>query len=270
MKILVIDDKQIHRQSARQTLVGHQVTIVGTYDEAHELLQVPAAPYHLVKGELERSGFKWSYAWQEAPEDVVAAARAERKRIARELCPPPLFDAVLCDLHMPASGMTLKPDARAKYEGQEMPVGFALAFRAVLSGAKYVAVVTDINHHDHPASAMLDGLVSDSRYKCNYDRTDHPPYGFVIDGVKFGFYREVGTFVDGTACPDCNGTGKKEVCFCVERNAGVAKPDCYRPHGGCGGTGYRCWTCQCSGKLVGKDWGRVLTHLSNPDAIAEY
>lgn len=34
MKILVIDDKKVNRHSAKQTIVGHELTVVGNYDEA--------------------------------------------------------------------------------------------------------------------------------------------------------------------------------------------------------------------------------------------
>lgn len=261
MKVLVIDDKPIHHLSAIQTLTDHQVTIVGTYDEAHALLQVPRAPWQAVNAELERRGFKKGGYDPNETEQERMAKELERERIEQELCPPPPFDAVLSDLLMPASGMMLAPEPRKKYEGQEMPVGFALAFMAVRSGAKYVAIVTDIGHHDHPASAMLDTFVSDPRFRPD----SYPSHGFIIDGVKIGFYQQVSTWVEGTTCLNCNGTGEKEICFCVERNAGTPEPSC----GGCEGTGYECWDCRNSGKLRGKDWGRVLTHLSNPDALKE-
>ncbi len=38
MKILVIDDKEVNQASAHQTLTGHDLTVVGTYAEGHELL----------------------------------------------------------------------------------------------------------------------------------------------------------------------------------------------------------------------------------------
>lgn len=67
------------------------------------------------------------------------------------------WDVVLCDLMMPA-GSYAQGAKGSKYVGQEMPVGWALAITAALYGAKYVAVVTNTNHHDHPASAMLDAM----------------------------------------------------------------------------------------------------------------
>ena len=251
MRILVIDDSQLHQTSARQTLGGHDVTIVGTYDEAHELLQEPRASYKAVDAELKRRGFKNPYD-QDATKEEKIAARTEQKRLKQELCPPPSFDTVLSDLLMPASEMTMGPDG-LKYVGQEMPVGFALSLMAALHGAKYVAVVTDTNHHDHPASAMLDPFAS----RTHGHLAANPPR-FVINGAKVGYYHSPMTSVEGTTCPDFNGTGSKEVCHCVEHNAGSPKPDCDT----CKGTGRKCWTCHESGKQWGKDWGSVIAHLT--------
>lgn len=215
MKILVIDDSPLHHASARQTLGGHEVTIASTYDEAHRLLN------GVTEGFTHESGQS--------------------------------FEAVLSDLLMPASEMTMGPEGE-KYVGQEMPVGFALSLMAALNGAKYVAVVTDTNHHDHPASAMLDAFAS----RCPHEHgTVGRPPRFVINEAKVGYYHSPMTFVEGTTCPDCNGTGSKKACYCVERNAGSPKPDCDT----CKGTGSMCWTCRNSGKQWGKDWGKVLHHL---------
>ncbi len=87
MRILVIDDNSLHQESARQTLGGHEVTIVGTYDEAHKLLQEPRASWEAVDAELKRRGFKSPYA-KDATEEERMAARAEQKSLEQELCPP--------------------------------------------------------------------------------------------------------------------------------------------------------------------------------------
>lgn len=254
MKILVIDDSPLHQQSARQTLVGHDLKVVGTYDEAHELLQERRADYSLVMAKLELHGFKSPYD-QGATEGERAAARAEQRRLKKELCPPQLFDVVLSDLLMPASKMTMA-EKGLQYVGQEMPVGFALSLMAAIQGAKYVAVVTATNHHHHPASAMLDPFASRCPNEC--DRVGMPPR-FVINEARVGYYHSPMTPVEGTTCTDCNGTGSKDVCYCVERNAGVPKPGC----DDCSGLGRSCWTCRNSGKRCGKDWGKVLIHLLN-------
>ena len=69
----------------------------------------------------------------------------------------PDFDVVLTDLLVPASSKQLGPKGE-KHVGQEMPLGTVIALRALAVGVKKVAVVTDMNHHDHPASAAFDGF----------------------------------------------------------------------------------------------------------------
>lgn len=183
MKILVIDDTLINQASARQTLGGHELTIVGDYDMAHELLAEPEADYRMVEAEKERRGLKY---WQGMLQDEYEALEAATKKIKAELRPPPPFEVVLCDLLMPA-GREAQGDKGSKYVGQEMLVGFALALMAVLQGAKYIAVVTATNHHDHPASAMLDRL---SVYRWAESPQENPAK-FIINGARVGFFHAV-------------------------------------------------------------------------------
>lgn len=140
----------------------------------------------------------------------------------------PPFDAVLCDLLMPA-GREMQGTKGNKYVGQEMPVGWALALMAVLQGAKYTAVVTNLDHHQHPAAAMLDrlgcdGLYDDRKKDFVKIRANGVPIGFVNYAPMIG--------VDGTSCTECGGTGKRQ-------------------------DGDICYSCR-GGKVKGKDWGRVL------------
>lgn len=48
MRILVIEDNPIHQESARETLLGHETTIVGTVDDAWRLLSERPFPYEAV------------------------------------------------------------------------------------------------------------------------------------------------------------------------------------------------------------------------------
>ena len=121
MKILVIDDSPVHQAAAKKQLTEHDLAVVGSYDEAVRLLE----PH------------------------ISASGRWDRGE-----CPKHGFDVVLTDLLMPASGM-LQGEGR-KFVGQEMPVGIFLALLAAKNGAKHVAVFTDSDHHDHPASACFD------------------------------------------------------------------------------------------------------------------
>jgi CheY-like chemotaxis protein len=100
------------------------------------------------------------------------------------------YEVVLTDLLMPA-GRDAQGPRGAPFVGQLMPVGFALALHAVLRGAKYVAVVSATNHHDHPASAMLDRL-GDA-----YWRDEQTRPRFVINGATVGFFHHPAVMVEG-------------------------------------------------------------------------
>lgn len=78
---------------------------------------------------------------------------------AKALLEGQTYEVVLVDLMMPASADKLGPKG-TQYVGQEMPVGIYLAIFAATKDAKYVGLLTDTNHHDHPASACLDLFVS--------------------------------------------------------------------------------------------------------------
>lgn len=85
-------------------------------------------------------------------EVVVMSDYTEARRMAEQ----ERFDAALIDLLMPAETTTLGPDAIKQYVGTEISVGFPLMLALAGIGIKLVAVATDTNHHNHPASAMVD------------------------------------------------------------------------------------------------------------------
>lgn len=211
MKILVIDDSANHQKSAQQGLgTLHDLTVVGGHDEALKLLETKCdrAKYETLRDQYKEQGVK----------DYYQRADAESRL--------PYWDAVLCDLLMPA-GRNAQGGDGLKYVGQEMPIGWSLAITAALRGAKYVAVVTDMNHHHHPASAMLDSM----------NRTI-----FVLHGAKALFTNYVGMVgIEGTkgACAKCSGSGKDSTY-----------EECYR----CNGTG-------TAYAQHGKDWADILAKL---------
>lgn len=63
------------------------------------------------------------------------------------------FDMVLTDLHLPMSSKSMGSKFRL---GELVPYGILLMVEAARQGAKYVAVVTDLSHHDDPFSAAFD------------------------------------------------------------------------------------------------------------------
>jgi CheY-like chemotaxis protein len=139
----------------------------------------------------------------------------------------PNWDVVLCDLMMPA-GSNAQGQKGNRFVGEEMAVGWSLALSAAKNGAKFVAVVTDMNHHNHPASAMLDEL-------------NH--HTFKIDNAKMLMTNRV-RFVDvegyEAPCDICEGTGK----------ISWSGKDCHNE---------KCHNGMTIGK--GKDWGDILNKL---------
>lgn len=83
-------------------------------------------------------------------EVVAVRSYGEAMKIADES-----FDTALIDLLMPAEGMTLGEKGMEHF-GEPFAVGYPLSIYLASKGIKKVAVATDSNHHDHPASAMMD------------------------------------------------------------------------------------------------------------------
>ncbi len=171
MKILVIEDKQVHRDSAIRTLIGHEVVIVDSYAKGVKALST-SVDYILVKKLAAQVGHGQyphgssdaiKSAWQKVENDLQERARNR-----------PDFDAVLVDMMMPMDSDTLAPGVFNHKE--QIAYGFVLALRACQVGAKYVAMVTDTNHHKGALSAALDKL--GSAYYSGYESL------FEINGAK--------------------------------------------------------------------------------------
>ncbi|MBI2410921.1 MAG: response regulator transcription factor [Candidatus Kerfeldbacteria bacterium] len=207
MRILVIDDNQHHLNSAKELLKEHKVTLCSTADEAIELLepQYDDVIFHRLWSEK---------GWEEA------------SQVARL----PYWDVVLSDLLMPAPKRNLSYFGE-KFIGQEMPVGWAFVLRATLEGAKFAAVVTATNHHNHPASALLDPLGS-AYWE---DNRENAPK-FTINGATVGFYHAPMIGVDTVPCSHCNVTGRTDKI---------------------------CSFCEGTKKEQGKNWALVLKALTS-------
>lgn len=209
MKVLVIEDKLMHQQSAMETLVGHDLTIASSYDEAIKIMSGDEFPY----------------------------------------------EVVLTDMMMPMSRQTLAPDAFNSRE--QVPYGFVLALMASQRGARFVAMVTDTNHHQGAMSAALDHLGS-----AYYHEGFNP--NFVINGahamfIHTPFYRKVlgkktcDVCAGSGTCRYCNGTGQRT------NGSGAC---------GCSANVGKCYSCKGVGQVDnvntdGKDWGQVLKDLTN-------
>ncbi len=92
------------------------------------------------------------------------------------------FDVALLDMLMPAEGNVLGLEGQSKWLGVEMDFGIGTAIELARLGIMYVAVATDSNHHNHPASAMIDWF-NRKKLRINDSRVVimHSP---MHDGVK--------------------------------------------------------------------------------------
>ncbi len=249
-RILVVEDKEMHQNAAREILKDHEVTIVSSFDEAMNLM-VRKIDKGNVANLLTKAGFptqsssvdkdRWSAYW-----------KAREKAEAESLIPFP-FDVVLTDMMMPMSSRTLSPDAY-RY-GEQVPYGFVIALRATLCGAKFVAMVTDTNHHKGAMSAAIDHLGSayyNNGFVPNFEINGarvmfiHAPFLTEILGKK-----PCGWCLGSGACKFCSGTGKRgnSQCNSCGENLGV------------------CDNCKGAKEVDNiyqerKDWGQVLADLT--------
>lgn len=173
MKILVIEDKAQHQESARATLQGHDVTILTSFEEAVEALEETVDRKKVQQG-MQDAGFA------QLPEDKELRQKYWdlKDQLMNQAIAPFPYDVVLTDMMMPMSGLTLAPGYFKPSE--QVPYGYVIALRAALRGAKYVAMVTDTNHHHGAMSAALDQLSS------GYYTEGFKP-NFLINGAKCMF-----------------------------------------------------------------------------------
>ena len=147
MRILVFDDNEANREAARIQLQDHDLTIVGTYDEAQKAL----AP------RIDQQKFKIAIQNTDGTDDLNYSM-IDKLRIDATIRPHHAFDVVLTDLLVPASS---QHQGSMELIGQQMPVGIFIGLLAAVgANVPYVAVFTDSDHHDHPASACFDSFNS--------------------------------------------------------------------------------------------------------------
>ena len=175
MRILVFDDNQTHRAAAQAQLKDHDLTVVGTYDEAQKLL-TPQFDYEKASATL-KSQFGDFNPYRSDDEAKKAEYFAAEKVANEQATTYPNFDVVLSDLLVPSSRQAQGSSGEALV-GKEMPVGIFIGLlAAVRARAKYVAVFTDSNHHSHPASACFDAFNPGGNGVEN-------PTAFTVEGSK--------------------------------------------------------------------------------------
>lgn len=259
MRILVVEDKESHRKSAEETLVEHNVTIVKSYDEAVDLMErkIDGEKY---KRLLAEAGFLTQPNYEkEGQERWDAYWKARNEAEERSVIPFP-FDVVLTDMMMPMSKRTLASGVFNPTE--QVPYGFVIALKATLVGAKFVAMVTDTNHHKSAMSAAID------HFGPSYYNERAKP-NFTINGAKVMFVHTpfVQKITKGVPCDRCKETGVCSNC----NGTGLNNDPKWQPREchSCSHTDAvgKCTQCKGTGRydrtdtLDTKDWGRVLADL---------
>lgn len=157
MKILVIDDDPKNRQSALDDLKAHQITTASTFIEAIERMSP------MIQGVISEINRETG---SNLLDTTVTIATAEKATTCKQ---DNNFDVVLTDAELPYSDNIT----------QKMLHGFVIALRATQIGAKYVALVTNENHHGKTGlSSLADG---DGKYETLIEKH------FIINGVKVVF-----------------------------------------------------------------------------------
>ncbi|TSC60379.1 MAG: hypothetical protein LiPW15_257 [Parcubacteria group bacterium LiPW_15] len=182
MKILVIDNSRFNHESARATLKGHDLTIISSFDEAMDIMRKKVDADNVQRllidaGFAEKPDYsdrEWSAYWQ-------ALRESETKSVI-----PFEFEVVLTDMMMPVSMKTIGPGVYRP--GEEVPYGFVIALKAASLGAKFVAMVTDGNHHEDAMIAAIECL--NPSYFANGEISS-----FTINGAK-------AVFVQAPLCGD--------------------------------------------------------------------
>ncbi len=176
LSILIVDDSKNHRDAAKALLKGHNLTIASSYDEGVKALSTNIDYDRLRQLEVEAGLGQYP---REGTDEDKASWRKKSNKLQEQARNKPDFDVVLLDLMMPAS-RNAQGGKGLDFVGKEMPVGTFLILMALNAGVKNIGMVTDTNHHHHPASAALDPInrtvikVGETRiFATNYPNTQY-------------------------------------------------------------------------------------------------
>lgn len=255
MRVLVVEDKDLHCKSAQVTLAEHEVKVVQTFQKAMEIMHEEVDEENALRL-LAEQGLKAEP--DRSNREAWSTYYNAREKARAESIVPLAFDVVLTDMMMPvregdgAFGKRFAPNEQAPY-------GFVIALRAALRGVRFVALVTDTNHHLGAMSAALDFLGDHcygDEFKPNFEIN-----GARVMFVHAPFYPEV---LGKGRCEQCGGSGLCPLCGGTkQRNDKHVQGPC----NGCESTDGKCSLCVGAGRVDivcndRKDWGKVLADLT--------
>ena len=119
--------------------IATEEPVVELLPDAKRILVIDDTPKHIASAKKVLAGHRLTTAT--SYEEAMEVLNNEK------------FDVVLTDLHLPMSSKTMGNKFKL---GELVPYGILLMLEASRQGAKLVAVVTDLSHHDDPFSAAFD------------------------------------------------------------------------------------------------------------------
>jgi CheY-like chemotaxis protein len=124
LDILVVEDNPLHQESARRLLADHNLTLVGTFDEAADFLNGSSN---------------------------YAPKKIEQRK----------YDAVLTDMFLPQGrGDCQRDRSQASVEN---PFGYPIALLACKKEVPYVAILSQVDHHSSPMAYSMDLFILEKR-----------------------------------------------------------------------------------------------------------
>lgn len=88
------------------------------------------------------------------------------------------FDIVMTDCFMPAEPDGLSGKRKIEWAGVEIPAGLVIAILAARLGIEKIVICSDMGHHSHPISWMMDYILGPGLIACGceheWDSGDGP------------------------------------------------------------------------------------------------
>ncbi len=195
LEILVVEDNPRHAQAALDLLKDYNVVLVDNYDDAIAKI-LEANPFYNLKMQRDKIQNLFGHFSKGTQEREELEQRYKTLGLAmkEELVSPSAskYDVLLTDL-MFAKG-TDKCLAKDDLIHQELAYGFPVAITAANKGIPYIAVVTDMNHHQHPMAYAFDFLKKPNRYQPSRMKiNDATVMFFSTDDIKSLYRQEDGT-----------------------------------------------------------------------------
>lgn len=249
MKILIVEYRPRAHEAEKEMFAGHDVMVVGNFHEAMNRIRGPRP-----------ADFRWG-------DDMVSEMLMRGDKTEN-------FDVVCADFMLPERNGEWGDKGEEYQLSEVLPLGFVVAIRAAMCGAKIAivhchgrledAIVQNVGAHYSRYSRPAGKLVL-YRNVGREPATEEPPFIDIL-GCRVVFMKVPAYYLkDGEDdCYNCRGTGVCSSCrgtgkFCGGAIVVPTDCDCVKKVRG------KCATCHGTGRVDTyrylKDWGKALQDL---------